>query len=431
MKKLTHIGLFAGCGGLDLGIEQAGFKTVALLDFWDPAIETLQKNFKNPIIEKMDITKMVDPKGDIQSWIDEYNNKNSDSVEKIDLIAGGPPCQPFSRLNQNQLFKNGKFNSKDPRISLSEHFFRVVNDVRPRFFIFENVPDLKKRKNKDGSKILDSLLKLVEGYGYKTLFNGVLNASDFGVSQGRKRYIIVGALEEEKIEQLSFDDCYEKAKTIEKLLDNIEKSRKKGEKIENDEGHDEEKCLEFSLPGTEEKINRIDYIQAGKFHNHLPVNAKAHDVVDIEDTFEDQEEVMFKILKDNHYIVCVNTGEVYARSENEKYIVDGKTKDTTIFGESVDLENGTYCAFRTKDRMGTYLRRLSSEISVTVTRNPLLHPHKNRELTSREIASIQSFPMDYEFHKKKLSRQLGNAVPPRLAKKIALQLLKNDQKRTT
>ena len=165
--SLTHIGLFSGCGGLDLGIEQAGFKTVALSDNWDPAIKTLKRNFKNAIVKEMDVTKMLEPKAIVDKWVFEYNKKNNDNVKRVDLIAGGPPCQPFSKLNQNQLFKNGKLvNFKDDRRPLSGDFFRIVNDVRPRFFIFENVPDLKERQNEDGTFVIDSLRILIKESGY-------------------------------------------------------------------------------------------------------------------------------------------------------------------------------------------------------------------------------------------------------------------------
>ena len=421
MKKLTHIGLFAGCGGLDLGIEQAGFKTVAVSDNWKPAIETLKKNFKNSIIKKMDITEMTDPKGVVEVWISEYNKKNSDSVKEIDLISGGPPCQPFSKLNQNQIFKKGKLaNFKDERIPLSEHFFKVVNNVRPKFFIFENVPDLKQMKNKDESLVIDVLRKLIKESGYKLIWDDLLNSADFGVPQRRKRYFLIGALESLKINKLKFESL-ESGRLVKDVLDEISDLRK-NRNLENDEGFDDKHETEFKLPGTEEKINRIEYVEEGKFHNHLPVNTKAYEMIKMKESLSNE-----KKLKKDHYIVNVETGEVYSSFDNEEYVLNGRKKKILKFKEVEDFSNNEkFKAFRTKPRMGTYLRRLKSkDVSSTITRNRLWHPKKNRFLTLREVASIQSFPNDYCFESKNLNIQLGNAVPPELAKAIALKILEN------
>lgn len=157
---------FAGCGGLSKGFGDAGFKIKAAFEYWDAAIECYQANFTHPVI-KQDLS-------DVPASIS--------AIKKLkpDMIIGGPPCQDFSHA--------GKRDEGD-RASLTAAFVGIIEGVRPKYFIMENVDRASKSKTYLEAR---ELLKRA-GYG---LNERVLNASYCGVPQRRKRFFCVGALGE-------------------------------------------------------------------------------------------------------------------------------------------------------------------------------------------------------------------------------------------
>lgn len=158
------VDLFAGCGGLSLGFQQAGFDVVAAFDYWDPAINVYRKNFAHPII-KLDISTVTD-----YSIISDY---------KPDMIIGGPPCQDFSSA--------GKRDEDNGRGDLTIHFANIIGSVKPEWFVMENVERiLKTNKLQEAKAIFKS-----SGYG---LSQKVLDASLCGVPQKRKRFFLIGKL---------------------------------------------------------------------------------------------------------------------------------------------------------------------------------------------------------------------------------------------
>jgi len=161
-KPYRVLSLFTGCAGLDLGFEAAGCETVAAVDLDFESCKTLRYNRPNWAVFE----------GDIR----EYNPNLSD----IDLVIGGPPCQGFSSA--------GKGDPKDPRNFLWKEYMRVVERVKPRALVLENVSALTHKKNGDHlSGIMDALA--VQGYNFTY---GVLNAADFGVPQARRRLVVIG-----------------------------------------------------------------------------------------------------------------------------------------------------------------------------------------------------------------------------------------------
>lgn len=126
-KKYTCIDLFAGCGGMSLGFELAGFTTIHAIekDAW--AAETYALNHKNTKVSVVDITTIHRPL--------EFINRKQFSV---DGIIGGPPCQGFSL--------SGNRDPKDPRNSLFMDYMRFVRTIKPKFFVMENVPGILSTK---------------------------------------------------------------------------------------------------------------------------------------------------------------------------------------------------------------------------------------------------------------------------------------------
>lgn len=164
---LNTISLFSGAGGLDLGLIKAGFNIVWANDIYKPAVENYRHNIGE--IFEADITK-IDPS----------------NLPNCDVVVGGFPCQPFSSAG-NRL---GTF---DDRGNLYLDCIKIIKEKQPKIVIFENVRGLLSIKNKDGTKLIDTITYLLEnsGQGYAVTYR-LLKASDYGVPQNRYRVIIVG-----------------------------------------------------------------------------------------------------------------------------------------------------------------------------------------------------------------------------------------------
>lgn len=166
--KPVFIDLFAGAGGLSIGLENAGFKMIAATDWDHWSCETLKINHPDAFVYEGDIEKMSP-----QEFAKQLGTK------KIDLIVGGPPCQGFSQL--------GKRLADDPRNKLWQHYMKFVDYFRPPLFVMENVPQLLK------SDEFEEIKKRAESLGYEVATQ-ILHAADYGVPQKRKRVIIIGSL---------------------------------------------------------------------------------------------------------------------------------------------------------------------------------------------------------------------------------------------
>jgi len=164
--EFNFVDLFAGCGGLSLGIKQAGFNKLADVEILDHAMDTLKFNFPESKHYHGDIAHF--------NPID-YTNGNN-----VHLVVGGPPCQGFSVA--------GKRNPKDIRNELFREYHRVVKELNPYFFILENVPGIL---TLDNSKFYKDIVEGFKELGYVVSVR-ILEAADFGVPQLRTRAIFVG-----------------------------------------------------------------------------------------------------------------------------------------------------------------------------------------------------------------------------------------------
>lgn len=160
------VDLFSGCGGLTLGLQNAGFHVVLGVDNWLPAIKMYEANFDHPIVD----LDLLDVKKSVKA-LKKY---------KPDMIVGGPPCQDYSSA--------GKRNEEDGRADLTLSFAEIIQEMKPRFFIMENVDQIvKSRRYKQALEMFKEA-----GYGITTR---TLDASYCGAPQKRKRHFVVGSLE--------------------------------------------------------------------------------------------------------------------------------------------------------------------------------------------------------------------------------------------
>ncbi len=177
------ISLFAGAGGLDLGVEAAGYQVAAANEIDDDAADTLEKNFVDSLISPVDRRSIIDvPTRDL------LRAAGLKASERPELLVGGPPCTPFSKSG---FWLDWKRKGLDPDASLLEMYTRVLREARPRAFILENVYALT-FNNKASRPAYDRLLREIDeaGYGFTA---GVLNAADYGVPQLRPRLFVIGA----------------------------------------------------------------------------------------------------------------------------------------------------------------------------------------------------------------------------------------------
>lgn len=340
------IDLFCGCGGLSLGFELAGYRTLLGIDNDKAAIETFEKNHKGSIGLCTDITEIT--KEEILRTIN-YQN--------VDVVVGGPPCQGMSIAGPRKLH--------DPRNKLYLSFIRIVEELQPKAFVIENVPGLVSLFK---GAIKDSILEEFNRIGYTVNYQ-ILNAADYGVPQLRKRVFFVGL--------------------------------KNGKK--------------FVFP--EPKILfENDWITAEEATSDLPL---------LEDSLGNEIEHYVSEPKNEFQSFCRRNSKVIYNhqatnhSEQTKKIINLVPEG----GNFKDLPEGYR---KTRNFNVAWTRYHSKRPALTIDTGHRHHFHykANRVPTVRENARFQSFPDDFIFYGNRTQqyRQVGNAVPPLLAKAIAEQL---------
>lgn len=183
-KKFSTIELFAGAGGLALGIEKAGFETLGLIEFDKDAADTLKCNRPNWRVINDDIANI--------SCLDlqEYFGLGKG---ELDLLSGGAPCQSFS-------YAGKRLGLEDARGTLFYHYAKFLEQLQPKMFLFENVKGLLTH---DRGRTYKTITDIFESTGY-TIQKKVLNAWDYGVAQKRERLITIG-IRNDLTDQITFD----------------------------------------------------------------------------------------------------------------------------------------------------------------------------------------------------------------------------------
>lgn len=353
--KPRVIDLFAGVGGLSLGFEKKGFDVVLANEYDASIAASYIANHKN--------TKMI--VGDITSL--DLEDTFGKLAGTIDVVIGGPPCQGFSQKGQRKTIH-------DERNFLFKYYVSVVELVNPKYFVMENVPNLL---TAEGGYFRHEIEELFNKLGY-SLEYGVLNASDYGVPQNRRRAVIIGKLNGDapKLPVPKRNDV-----TIWDAISDLAY-------LESGEGSEEQ---EYKYPAESdyEKMLRID---SSKLFNH---RATKHSPLALERLALIPPNAGREVLPEEHL-----TKSIYS---------------------------------------GTWTRMKKDEISVTITTRfdtpssgKFTHPFLNRAITVREAARIQSFPDNFHFvgNKGSQMKQVGNAVPPLLAAAIA-EVIMNDIKEET
>lgn len=180
-RPYNAIELFAGAGGLALGLEQAGFLERGLVEIDKYAAETLRINRPNWNVIEKDIIKVAE----------EGIKKYIKSDESIDLVSGGYPCQAFS-------YAGHKLGLEDVRGTMFYYFAQIIDELKPKVFLAENVRGLISH---DGGKTLQTMISIYEKLGYNVTWH-LVKANDYNVAQKRERIIIVGIKKEYKVKYI-------------------------------------------------------------------------------------------------------------------------------------------------------------------------------------------------------------------------------------
>ena len=345
MIKYNVLDLFCGAGGLSCGFERAGFNIVLGIDNDKKALETFEANHNGAKSICGDITE-----------IGYADIKNVIGDKTIDVIIGGPPCQGFSL--------SGPRNFNDPRNKLYLSYIRLVEEIKPRAFVIENVPGLVGLFN---GEVKDNIIKRFTELGYTVKYQ-ILCAANYGVPQNRKRVVFVGMKNGES--EFFYPNALDYVVTCEMALSDLPP-------LTEELGEEEQEYV-FAPQNAYQRIMRE---KSQKVHNHV---AATHSE------------------KVQHIISLVPDGGNY-RDLPEEY------RSSRNFHVA-------------------WTRFASKKPAPTIDTGHRHHFHYkyNRVPTVRECARIQSFPDDFVFigNKTQQFRQVGNAVPPLMAECIAHQLEK-------
>jgi DNA (cytosine-5)-methyltransferase 1 len=379
--KPTVLDIFCGAGGMSLGFKKAGCKILGGLDHNRHAMNTHHQNFPS--------AKVKLPPQDIR-YIHALDTLGLDSRE-VDILVGGPPCQVFSRVGIGKMRKLGKDIESDHRNFLYKEFARFIAYYKPLCFVMENVDNLAKKEAILTKITKDFSENRCEDYpGYKVDYQ-ILDASEFGVPQKRKRLFIIGIRSDLEIEPPFPSKRVKQPVSVGESISDLPdldpfvmplKSKSSGPKQ-----RDIERIYKFSPQSTyQEKMRRHQKQHQGVW-NHL---CRAHNEKDI---------LIFKTLTQGGKYRDLPKEMMRYRAD----IFDDKYKRLIW-----DKPSWTLTAHMKKDGLA------------------YIHPLQNRSISVREAARIQSFPDDFIFCAPMtlMFELVGNSVPPILAEAIAKPLVK-------
>lgn len=281
----------------------------------------------------------------------------------VDIIVGGPPCQGFSQ-------KGKRLSIDDPRNFLFRQFVRFVKEFMPKYFVIENVPNIITTSN---GYFKDHILNAFESLGYKLSY-GVLCAKDFGVPQDRRRAVFIGHRGETVVPLPQPNNRHVSVKDA--IYD-----------------------LPFIESGTGEEESRYDKQAVSEYQKELRGNEK----------------ILYNHVATSHSKIALERLAMIPKGAG-KEVLPPEHRTKSIY-------SGTWCRLNEDDIACTITTRFDTPSSGRFT-----HPILNRCLTVREAARIQSFPDSFRFYGPKTSqmKQVGNAVPPYLAKAIAETIMDFD-----
>ncbi len=371
-KKYKFIDLFAGCGGLSLGLEQAGFTP------W--FVNEIVEQFANTYKLNHNLSEEHYYIGDI-AVLNEHLHDYEELFKDITLVCGGPPCQGFSMANRQRILD-------DPRNNLYKQYLIFLSKVRPKFFIMENVKGMMNKKE-------EIIQNFKEYLGEDYLFDyDVLKAQDYGVPQNRERFIMIG--NRMGVPPIDiFEEIYHHKREPFVLRDalyglpHLEAKKDKGQSGIEDIRSGFTEC-DFDYPRT-------------KFYHFINGNKVITKLYNHKNRYNNERDI-----------------EIFRRLPQGANSLHESIADIMPYKRRNDI-------FKDK-----YFKLDETQICKTITShmkfdcNMYIHPWEARGLSPREAARIQTFPDDFVFTgaQNMWYAQVGNAVPVKLAKAIGDGIMK-------
>ena len=408
---MNYIDLFAGAGGLSEGFTRMGFTPIAHVEMNKDACDTLRtradfhwlrENGKENIYynylksENRDKDFFWKENGVPQHVVDSVINKEIsketlseifeliDSIlgdKNVDVVIGGPPCQAYSVAGRARKNMDG-----DPRNFLYQYYIKFLKKYRPKMFVFENVPGILSAKN---GEYLDKIFEAVRNAGYElslpTNSQKFLNSKNFGVLQDRKRVIIVGWRKELALSYPDFEITEPKFKILKDLFADLPEL-KNGEGTMN--------AVKYKKPTTE-------YLKQSKIRGEIDFVTQHIARPNNENDLE-----IYRMAVEE-----MNQGKRLNYAKLPERLI--RHKNTSSFTNRFQVVNGDGISH-------------TVVAHIAMDGHYYIHPDikQNRSITIREAARIQSFPDDYFFEGSRTAvfKQIGNAVPPLMAEKIAKKI---------
>ncbi len=400
MNQLTYIDLFAGCGGLSLGLHNAGWKGIFAIEKSPDAFQTLKHN----LIDNKQHFKWCDwlPQTnlEIDSVIKQYKNELIELRGTVDMIAGGPPCQGFSMA--------GRRNENDDRNKLVKSYIKFIKLVQPRIIFFENVKGFtqefskNKEKGKQYSNYVENALRRA---GYKVK-GKLINFGDYGIPQKRTRFILVGVRNDVAENNLAV------AKSFFKKIDE----------------HKNQFLVNKNL-----SVNT-------KLEDAISDLLKQNGTVQSPDSKSFQAGIYSDAATSYQQLMRIGIKNKVADSHRfPKHKVEIISKFDFILKNSEknkDIDKSIRIKYQIKKHTIIPLDKNAKSPTITTLPDDYIHYSEPRILTVREYARIQSFPDWFEFKGKYTTggkrrtqevprySQIGNAIPPLFGEQAGIALNK-------
>ncbi|HEL1734817.1 DNA cytosine methyltransferase [Streptococcus suis] len=373
---------------MDLGFEKAGFEIAYANDIMPEAVNTYNKNFSHQSV-LADITTV----------------KSEELPDDIDIVIGGFPCQGFSIANKNR-------NTEDKRNFLYLEMLRIIKDKKPKFFLAENVKGILSLGK---GKVIQMIIKDFESIGYKVDYK-LVNAAEYGVPQARERVLIMG-------NRIGAENKF--PETTHSLT---------GENLLMPQAITTETAIgwlsDVPLKPTDQKVD-------GKLvKNHIAsenvkdkfwgrkYDVNQHEICDYLKYWRDKAGWSTKKI-DDHFGYKYTAGHWFRKDNNSGSIPKPsdwwELKKILGFDDKYDKQVTTFVEKPIKFEQSLRITNWDRPSDTITGTGPEIHVNKERRLSVRETAILQSFPLEFEFtgSLNKMYLQVGNAVPPLLAQRVA------------